>query len=77
MPIEKFVEIYNNQNEIQMELDHLAYIDYDPSSKNIIDFIGLKDGYLFNADFLISGNLKSLLKAKAGKHYFIPDKAES
>jgi len=76
VPIEKNIEIYNEHHDQHIDVDALRYIDYDKRSKEITEFIGVKDGYFFNLDVLIDDNFDSLLTSKAGKPFFVPDKEE-
>lgn len=76
VPIEKIIEIYNEHHDQNIDVDALRYIDYDKRSKDITEFIGIKDDHFFNLDVLIDDNFDSLLKSKAGKPYFVPDKEE-
>lgn len=77
MPIEKIIEIYNEHHDQHIDVDAFRYIDYDKRSKEITDIhIGVKDSCFFNLDVLIDDNFDSLLKSKAGKLYYVPDKEE-
>jgi len=74
--IEKIIEIYNEHHDQHIDVDAFRYIDYDKRSKEITEFIGVKDVYFFNLDVLIDDNFDSLLKSKAGKPFYVPDKEE-
>jgi hypothetical protein len=76
VPIEKIIEIYNEHHDQHIDVDALRYIDYDKRSKDITEFIGIKDNHFFNLDVLIDDNFDSLLKSKTGKPYYVPDKEE-
>lgn len=64
MPIDKVIEVYNTHHDQQIEPVDLKYIDYDKRSKEVTEFIGVKDGYFFNLDVLIDDSFDSLLKSK-------------
>jgi hypothetical protein len=76
VPIEKIIDIYNEHHDQHIDVDALRYIDYYKRSKEITEFIAVKDGYFFNLDVLIDDNFDSLLESKAGKSYYVPDKEE-
>jgi hypothetical protein len=73
---EKVVEIINKQNNYQISLDDLRLIEKDERTRNIETYIGIKDEYFVSALIMAFENFDEVMRQKAGKPYYIPEKEE-
>jgi len=73
---EKVIEIINEQNDYQISLDDLKLIEEDESIRRIETYIGIKDEYFVSALIMAFENFDEVMRQKAGKPYYIPEKEE-
>lgn len=73
---EKVVEIINMQNDYQISLDDLRLIEEDERTRNIETYIGIKDEYFASASIMVLEKFDKVMKQKADKPYYIPEKEE-
>ena len=73
---EKVAEIINKQNDYQISLDDLKSIETDERIRNIETYIGIKDEYFVSALIMAFENFDEVMRQKAGKPYYIPEKEE-
>jgi hypothetical protein len=73
---EKVVEIINMQNDYQISLDDLRLIEEDERTRNIETYIGIKDEYFVSASIMVLEKLDEVMKQKADKPYYNPEKEE-
>lgn len=74
--IEKVIEIINEQNDYQISLDDLKLIEEDESIRRIETYIGIKDEYFVSVLIMAFENFDEVMRQKAGKPYYIPEKEE-
>ncbi|WP_026894324.1 hypothetical protein [Clostridiisalibacter paucivorans] len=73
---EKVIEIINKQNDYQINLNDLRLIEEDERTRNIETYIGIKDEYFVSALIMAFENFDAVMRQKAGKPYYIPEKEE-
>lgn len=73
---EKVIEIINDQSDYQISLDDLKLIEEDESIRNIETYIGIKGEYFVSALIMAFENFDEVMRQKAGKPYYIPEKEE-
>jgi hypothetical protein len=73
---EKVVEIINKQNDYQICLDDLRFIEEDERSNNIATYIGIHGEYFANLTIMVLEKFDKVMKYKKGKPYYIPEKEE-
>ncbi len=73
---EKVIDIINKQNDYQISLDDLRLIEEDERTRNIETYIGIKGEYFVSALIMAFENFDEVMRQKAGKPYYIPEKEE-
>lgn len=74
---EKAVEIFNMQNDHQISLSDLKYIEADERIRRMETAIGIKDEYFVNLIIMVLEKFDKVMKHKEGKPYYIPEKKNS
>ena len=61
---EKVVEIINKQNDYQISLDDLRFIEEDERSNNIATYIGIHGDYFANLTIMVLEKFDKVMKYK-------------
>jgi hypothetical protein len=71
--VTKVVEVYNLQNEEQIDIDDVKFYFYEDLSK---DYVYTHKKHFVHETIMLFNDFKSILKKKADKPYYVPNQEE-